>query len=47
MYDIETIKSMYDACRFEKALNINSHPAWCAVFTQEDLKVNGPIKLNS
>ncbi|CAI6358905.1 unnamed protein product [Macrosiphum euphorbiae] len=34
-----TIKSMYNSCRFERSVDINSHPAWCAVFSQEDLEV--------
>jgi len=37
---IGTIKTMYDSCRFERSLNIDSHPAWCAVFSQKDLEVN-------
>lgn len=34
---------MYAACRFEKALYTESRPAWCAVFSEEDLKVKNPI----
>ncbi|XP_025191415.1 multiple inositol polyphosphate phosphatase 1-like [Melanaphis sacchari] len=34
-----TIKAMYDSCRYERSLNLNSHPAWCAVFSQKDLEV--------
>lgn len=34
-----TIKTIYNSCRFERSLNLNSHPAWCAVFSQEDLDV--------
>ncbi|XP_060852702.1 multiple inositol polyphosphate phosphatase 1-like [Rhopalosiphum padi] len=34
-----TIKAMYDSCRFERSVNLNSHPAWCAVFSQKDLEV--------
>lgn len=41
--NIETLVAMYNACRFEKALNIDSHPAWCAVFSEEDLKVKSPL----
>ncbi|CAH1736207.1 multiple inositol polyphosphate phosphatase 1-like [Aphis gossypii] len=33
------IKAMYDSCRFERSINLNSHPAWCAVFSQKDLEV--------
>lgn len=40
-YDfIDIIKAMYDSCRFERSINLNSHPAWCAVFSQKDLEVN-------
>lgn len=36
---IETVELMYASCRYEKSLQINSHPAWCAVFSKEDLEV--------
>lgn len=34
---------MYNSCRFERSVDLNSHPAWCAVFSQEDLEVNTSI----
>jgi len=36
---------MYDSCRFERSINLNSHPAWCAVFSQKDLEVNKLINI--
>lgn len=35
---------MYESCRYEKAWHKNTKPAWCAVFSQEDLEVMIPIK---
>lgn len=34
---------MYNSCRFERSMDLNSHPAWCAVFSQEDLEVSTSI----
>lgn len=45
MIFIETVRLMYESCRYEKARHINSHPAWCAVFSKEDLEVKSPLKL--
>jgi len=39
----DAVKTMYESCRYEKSRYINSHPAWCAVFSQEDLEVNHRI----
>ncbi|XP_022180136.1 multiple inositol polyphosphate phosphatase 1-like isoform X2 [Myzus persicae] len=36
---LSTIKAMYNSCRYERSVDLNSHPAWCAVFSQEDLEV--------
>lgn len=30
---------MHDVCRYQKSENINYDSHWCAVFTDEDLKV--------
>lgn len=45
LYNIDTVKTMYESCRYEKSWQINSHPAWCAVFSQKDLEVKSPMKL--
>jgi hypothetical protein len=36
---IETVNAMHDSCRHRKARYINYDSPWCAVFTDDDLKV--------
>lgn len=33
----ESLLKMYDACRFEKALNVSALSAWCAAFSRDEL----------
>ncbi|XP_012256732.2 uncharacterized protein LOC105686456 [Athalia rosae] len=34
-----SISGMYDMCRYEKAWRVSSLSAWCAVFSEEELKI--------
>ncbi|VVC24780.1 Histidine phosphatase superfamily,Histidine phosphatase superfamily, clade-2,Histidine acid [Cinara cedri] len=36
---LDTVLVMYESCRYEKSWHVRSHPAWCAVFSQDDLDV--------
>ncbi|XP_025411856.1 multiple inositol polyphosphate phosphatase 1-like isoform X2 [Sipha flava] len=37
--DFKTVNAMHDSCRHRKARYINYDSPWCAVFTDDDLKV--------
>lgn len=37
---------MYESCRYNKALVLDSYPAWCGLFNKEHLKVLKIIILN-
>lgn len=33
------IHAMYESCRYNKALVLTSYPAWCGLFTRQELQV--------
>lgn len=35
----EIIHAMYESCRYNKALVLESYPAWCGLFTRQELQV--------